>query len=149
MATVRSTAAPVHPSPPQSTLAHPSPPNSCPIRPSPPQSTLAHPSLTSQPLAAERLRPTGGTTDFWPQSFHATPIGLMLKSLFQPGTRCPSAPPFRRLCRQPQSTPVHPVSGAASTGWWLAFPVWESAVDGPVDSVLPSASVAACVRPAN
>ena len=26
-------------------------------------------------LAAERLRPTGGTTDFWPQSFNATPIG--------------------------------------------------------------------------
>ena len=28
-------------------------------------------------LAAERLRPTGGTTDFWPQSFHATPIVLV------------------------------------------------------------------------
>ena len=48
-------------------------------------------------LAAERLLPTGGTTDFWPRIFHATPIGLMLKSRIQPGggggARFPSGPP--------------------------------------------------------
>ena len=48
-------------------------------------------------LAAERLRPTGGTADCWPPSFHATPMGLMLKYRIQPGARCPSVPPFRRL----------------------------------------------------
>ena len=44
--------------------------------------------------------PTAGrnTTDFWPHSFHATPVGLMLKYRIQGGTvpRCPP-PPFRRL----------------------------------------------------
>ena len=34
----------------------------------------------SFPLAAERLRRREGNTDFWPHSFHATLIGLMLKS---------------------------------------------------------------------
>ena len=48
---------------------------------------------TCKSLAAKQLRPTGGTTDFWPQSFHATPIGLMLRSRIQPGARCPSARP--------------------------------------------------------
>ena len=44
----------------------------------------AHPSA-SRPLATSL-----GTTDFLPQSFHATPIGLMLKSGIQVGTvpRC-------------------------------------------------------------
>ena len=55
----------------------------------PAQGLLAQP----KPLAAERLRPTGGTTDFWLHSFHAKPIGLMLKSSIQPGARCPSALP--------------------------------------------------------
>ena len=34
-----------------------------------------------------------GTNDFWPHSFHATPIGSMLKSHIQGGARCPCAPP--------------------------------------------------------
>ena len=36
----------------------------------------------------------GGTTDFWHHSFHATPIGLMLKSRIQgdPVSRCPLPP---------------------------------------------------------
>ena len=38
----------------------------------------------------------GGTTDLWPHSFCATPIGLMLKSGIQGSTvpRCPIPPPM-------------------------------------------------------
>ena len=59
------------------------------------------PLLPCMPLAADRFRPGrrggGGTTDFWPHSFHATSIGLMLKS--QAGNDAPVPPsPFRRLC---------------------------------------------------
>ena len=61
-------------------------------------------------LAAERLRPTGGTTDFWPQSFHATPIGLMLKSRVQPGALCPVLPPFRRPSIEHRYT-LHTLTG--------------------------------------
>ena len=41
----------------------------------------------------------GGTTDFWHHSFHATPMGLMLKSRIQgdPVARCPPPPPFHHL----------------------------------------------------
>ena len=42
----------------------------------------------------------GDTTDFWPRSFHATPIGLMFNSHIEGGSVpwCPPPPPFRRLC---------------------------------------------------
>ena len=35
----------------------------------------------------------GGTADFWSHSFHATPLGLMLKCQNQRGARCPGALP--------------------------------------------------------
>ena len=84
------------------------PPRACPSRPA----YRHHPGLTGTcrvwsrtappspypcPLATEPLRLTGGTNDFWPQSFYATPIGLMLKYRIQPGAWCPSAPLLRRL----------------------------------------------------
>ena len=39
----------------------------------------------------------GGTADFWSHSFHATPIGLMLKCQNQRGHGAAVPSPFRRL----------------------------------------------------
>ena len=51
--------------------------------------------MNRDPLATEPLHLTGGTNDFWPQSFYTTPIGLMLKYRIQPGhgAQCSPVPP--------------------------------------------------------
>ena len=75
----------------------------------PPTGSAAHGSAeqtasrTGRELGAGRLRPRGGSnTDFWPHSFHATPIGSTLKYHIHGGGggQCPGAVtphPFRRL----------------------------------------------------
>ena len=56
----------------------------------------------SSTLAARNGSDQKGTTYFWPHSFNATLIGLMLKYRIQGGTvpPYPPPPPFRRLCSQ-------------------------------------------------
>ena len=41
---------------------------------------------------AENFHSKAGTADFLSHSFHAAPIGPMLKLVNQPGARCPRAP---------------------------------------------------------
>ena len=97
------------------------------------------PPPTPKPLAAQRLRPTGGTTDFWPQSFQATPIGLMLKYRIQPGARWPSAPPRSAAYAPnfkvvPASLLQGAISRALSTRTLFCFCTWtwsSSKISGP------------------
>ena len=82
-------------------------------------------------LAAERLRPTGGTTHFWPLSMRR-PIVLMLKSRIQPGARCPMLPPVPPpmvLERRGGRLPAPPLPGSASPALRLVS-TGDSAVSG-------------------